>query len=86
MAKPKRKTFNVEEFVTWANNALAHPETPDVFTPEHKQGIIHALDHILHESGRYAGFRYLDSYDENDPEFAINGRKNVRRQYFFNVV
>lgn len=76
-----RKTFNVSEMIDWANGVLAMPES-DVITPEHKQGVIHALDHALHATGNYHGFGYLDTYNENDPEFAINGRKNVRRMYF----
>lgn len=78
---PKRKTTNVAEFLDWANGVLAMPES-DVITPEHKQGVIHALDHVLHATGNYHGFSYLDPYDAEDPEFKdINGRKSVRRKY-----
>lgn len=76
-----RKTINVSEMIDWANGVLAMPES-DVITPEHKQGVIHALDQVLHMSGNYHGFGYLDTYDSEDPEFALNGRKNVRRMYF----
>lgn len=76
-----RKTFNVSEMLDWANGILAMPES-DVITPEHKQGIIHALDHVLHATKNYHGFGYLDSYNPDDPEFQLNGRKNVRRRYY----
>lgn len=76
-----RKTFDVSEMLDWANGILAMPET-DVITPEHKQGVIHALDQILHATKNYHGFGYLDTYNPDDPEFALNGRKNVRRVYF----
>ncbi len=76
-----RKTINVSEMIDWANGVLAMPES-DVITPEHKQGVIHALDHVLHATGNYNGFGYLDSYNPDDPEFALNGRKNIRRMYF----
>lgn len=76
-----RKTFSVTEFVAWGNDILAMPES-DVITPEHKQGVIHAIDKVLHATGQYAGFSYLDTYDSEDPEFASpNGRKNSRRRY-----
>ena len=75
-----RKTINVSEMIDWANGVLAMPES-DVITPEHKQGVIHALDHILHVTKNYHGFGYLDTYNHDDPEFALNGRKNVRRMY-----
>ena len=76
-----RKTLDISGFIDWANSLLAMPES-DVITPEHKQGVIHALDQALHATGNYHGFRYLDSYDSEDPEFGLNGRKNVRRLYF----
>jgi hypothetical protein len=80
-----RKTFSVDDFTNWANGVLAMPES-DVITPEHKQGVIHALDQVLHAAGRYNGFRYLDTYDSEDPEFYFNGRKSVRRLYFTKVL
>ena len=76
-----RKTMDVSKFIDWANGILAMDES-DVITSQHKQGIIHALDQVLLDTGNYNGFRYLDTYDEYDPEFAINGRKNNRRMYF----
>jgi hypothetical protein len=76
-----RKTLDVSEMIDWANGVFAMPES-DIITPEHKQGVIHALDHILHATNNYHGFGYLDTYNSEDPEFALNGRKNVRRTYF----
>jgi hypothetical protein len=80
-----RKTLDVAELLDWTNRLLAMPES-DVITPQHKQGAIHALDYVLHATGNYHGFRYLDTYDETDPEFAHNGRKGVRREYFRSAV
>lgn len=76
-----RKTLDVSVMIDWANGILAMPES-DVITPEHKQGVIHALDHVLSATKNYHGFKYLDTYNAEDPEFELNGRKNVRRMYF----
>jgi hypothetical protein len=73
-----RKTVDVAKVKAVANNYLSN----DFLTPERKQGVIDLLDIILHETGNYAGFSYIDSYDANDPEFENGGRKNLRRKYF----
>lgn len=80
-----RKTFPVADLLAFTNGILAEVDQSgtDVFSVEYKKAAIDALVHVLHATGQYAGFRYLDSYDANDPEFAIeNGRKNFRRAYF----
>ena len=79
-----RKTFDVKEFVIWANENLAR-ECNDVLTVDHKEGIINCIETVLHSTGNYKGFRYLDSYDSEDPDFAIGGVKHVRRQYAYAV-
>lgn len=73
----RRSTFEVNKIKAAANNMLSN----DLLSPDEKQGIVHLLSHILHESGNYAGFRYLDSYNSTDPEFENGGRKNLRREY-----
>ena len=82
-----RKTFDVQSFKDYVNECLANNNLPFAV----KDGMLHALDHVLLSTGNYKGFRYLDSYDGNDPEFGmvddvetgfpINQRKSVRRQY-----
>jgi hypothetical protein len=59
MAKKKRKTFDVKDLVTWINEKLAS----DAYSNHEKYGMINALDHVLNETGNYAGFGYLDEYD-----------------------
>jgi hypothetical protein len=52
----KRKTFNVSELVDSVNGMLkgSAPDRADV-----RQGAMNVLEHILHETGNYSGFRYL---------------------------
>lgn len=83
-----RKTFDVQSFKDYVNEFLENENIPFAV----KDGMISALDHVLHSTGNYKGFRYLDSYNGEDPEFGmiddpetgfpINQRKTVRRQYF----
>lgn len=73
-----RKTFDVASLLDRTNDVLAN----DVFSVEYKRGAIDALVYVLHATGQYAGFGYIDGYDAEDPEFAIGGRKDVRRKYF----
>lgn len=78
---PKRKTIDIATLLAWGNNTLAAPES-EVVTTKYKEGVASMLSAALHFTGNYKGFRYIDSYDSTDPEFAIGGRKTARRQYF----
>lgn len=77
MATP-RKTIQVEQVLNFVNTQLRQ----DHWTPEEKRGMYIVLDRILHDSNQYAGFNYVDSYNPNDPEFEINGSKEVSRNYY----
>jgi len=55
-----KKTFNVNEFRVLVNNTLATTGEGEM---QYRHGIIDALEHVLHETGNYKGFRYL-SKDE----------------------
>lgn len=72
-----RKTVSVRKMVLEANVYLAS----DRLSCEEKRGVIFMLEKILFDSNQYNGFMYLDTYNANDPEFSINGRKDLRRQY-----
>jgi len=76
MATP-RKTIRVEEVLNFVNEQLRN----DHWTPEEKRGIYVVLDKILHKTNQYAGFSYVDSYNPDDPEFEIGGKKEVSRNY-----
>jgi len=51
----KRKTVKVDELVDLVNSMLQNSAT----SPEYRQGVINVIDHVLHETGNYKGFRYL---------------------------
>ncbi len=51
-----KKTFSVDEFKKLVNNTLA---TCWDTNPKYREGIITSLEHILHATGNYKGFRYL---------------------------
>ena len=83
----RRKTFDVTAFKNYVNCILAN----DYISFEVKNGMAEALDHVLHETGNYRGFRYLESFNSEDPEFGIvkteigyylSAKKAIRREYF----
>lgn len=53
------KTFNVDKFRVRVNEVLAI----SIVEPEIRAGWIRALEHVLHETGNYRGFRYLTHRD-----------------------
>jgi len=59
MSKSK-KTLKVKETVQKLNIVLLH--SPDKAV-EFREGIIFAIEELLHSSGNYSGFRYLSMSD-----------------------
>lgn len=51
----KRKTIDVARVVDVCNRALALPDRSN----EYRNGIISVLEHVLTETGNYAGYNYL---------------------------
>lgn len=76
MATP-RKTIQVEQVLNFVNEQLRNNH----WTPQEKRGMYVVLDKILHNTDQYAGYNYVDSYDPEDPEFVIGGKKEVSRKY-----
>lgn len=70
----KRKTFDVQELKEWVNERLALGHYSD----REKYGMMNTLDHVLHATGNYKGFGYLDQYDPNN----WNMTKDMRRVYY----
>lgn len=62
MPKP-RKTIEVEVVRNFANNYLSLSEDEAV---DQRIGISGLLEAVLHESGNYKGFRYLDGMQDVD--------------------
>ena len=53
-----KKTFNIEAFKATVNESLrVSGNDPETFGS--RQGMMNALEHVLHTSGNYRGFRYL---------------------------
>ena len=51
----KRKTIKVEELVDFCNMLLAKSTAPSVY----RNGVMVVVEHFLHETENYKGFRYL---------------------------
>ena len=52
-----RKTFNVEELVDMVNFTLLNS---DDSAKGIRQGMMNVLEEVLHRSGNYRGFRYIN--------------------------
>lgn len=57
-----RKTFEVENMRNFVNGMLSAPAG----TAEYRKGAIAVLERILHETGNYNGFAYLNKFDLGD--------------------
>ena len=55
-----RKTFNVEELKTLVNGVCLNTKDEDI---DFRNGQIVILDHVLHSTGTYHGYNYLDAHD-----------------------
>jgi hypothetical protein len=51
-----RKTFDIEAFKSQINSSLAN----STCTPDVRDGMLFALEHVLFEAGAYAGYRFLN--------------------------
>jgi hypothetical protein len=58
-----KKTIQVERVLEIANNYLACTG----LTAETKQGVYQVIQRVLHETGNYAGFMYLNLTDDHRP-------------------
>jgi hypothetical protein len=83
-----RKTFHVDQLRAAANRMLAaSPATDfsanDTASDDQSQrlGVIVLLEHVLHETGNYKGYKHLES--EWDPQkWALReGHDDTRRMY-----
>lgn len=72
-----RKTIDVETVRGWTNTRLACPDSTthhlDKLTPQQafRLGAASLLEQILHATGNYRGFNYLDSEWE---QIIVNGK------------
>jgi hypothetical protein len=81
-----RKTVNVEQVRTWANNFLAAPDAfSNLHTPEERkaqrQGVAALLDTVLQATGNYHGFMYQPSEWDEAAGRLRDGYDDSRRRY-----
>lgn len=69
-----RKTIEVGKVLNIANHFLAAQNT----TAAEREGVCALLETVLHESGNYMGFRYLENVF-NETDFQSDG---TRRYYY----
>ena len=72
-----RKTCNVVEMIEYANMQLAR--TDEFATKDFKVGISVMIEHILHLTGNYSGFRFLNNSDSDTGTLGY-----YSRNYFIN--
>lgn len=79
----KRSTFSVSDFRDQTNTALAlsaamdKPDDPQA-TPAYRMGLYLALEAVLHATGNYNGFRFLDGHEA----VARDEHDDTARHYF----
>ena len=54
-----RKTIDVAQLRKQVNGLLAE----SICSADARQGMINVLEHVLHDTGNYEGFQYLNKYD-----------------------
>ena len=59
-----KKTFRVQDLKNQVNSFLAESRES---LSEQREGAIHVLTSVLHETGNYAGFRYLEQHEIGIP-------------------
>ena len=74
MSKAARKTIDVGTLLARANQILASQNT----TQQEREMMCGFIEGVLHETGNYRGFRYLDS--EDYPEEVVYA--SSRRCYY----
>ena len=79
-----RKTVAVLQMLEYANIQLAR--TDKFVTKEYKEGIVTMIEKILHDTGNYAGFSFVDNDDSDCGTLGYYSRQyyysvNMRREY-----
>lgn len=84
-----RKTFNADTFKDQINKVLA----ASVVSADRREGMIVALEYVLHDTDNYRGYRYLTvkevpdghkpgiRYEAGAPAHSFDDCDSTRRQY-----
>lgn len=74
----KRKTFKVQDLVNRTNDRLR----VSTCSPEVRLGMIAVLESILHETGNYRGFNYLEG-KVGESGYVESFGDESRRYYYY---
>jgi len=79
-----RKTVSVLQMLEYANIQLARADK--FVTKEYKDGIVTMIEKILHDTGNYAGFSFIDNNDIDCGTLGYYSRQycysdKMRREY-----
>ena len=66
----KRKTVDVRYLINYVNHQLSRED--DEATLEFKQGLIAMIDAVLHDTGNYSGFCYVNNETVNTAKGAYS--------------
>lgn len=84
----KRKTMAVTDIVDIANRYLELPDHEMHINDDFRHGVMAVLEHVLHRTENYRGFRYQPSERAEEPPFAPGttylrpGYNETRRLYY----
>lgn len=87
MARKATKKFDVQTLREMVNLSLTRPNSMG-WTEAHRLGAAYALESVLHETGNYRGFCYLDGYgpylfgQDGQTKTANPQHDESRRRYF----
>ena len=71
-----RKTIEVEAVLDYANTLLSHSLNAD-----ERRGVMLITEEILHRTGNYRGFKYLDKFEVPEGELPGINVDNNRQMY-----
>lgn len=76
MAK-RRKTYPIKKLIAKANMALESSK----LTPEQRYTLFYFVADILHETGNYRGFNYIDWYEGGIDQWKADGKPKDTEPY-----
>jgi hypothetical protein len=73
-----KKTIKVEELKNQLNEMLAHSST----APDFRLGLCAAVEVLLHSTGNYKGFKYID-FEPGSSDFTMKMVRDDSRRFYF---
>jgi hypothetical protein len=75
-----KKTFDVAALLTESNRLLALPDSEHT-TAEWRKGVATTLEHVLHATGNYEGYNFLDWLNGGYDKWIADGRPESTTPY-----